>query len=317
VCALSIRLFALAAIVIFFYAQTGRTQPTDNSWLHKLEIGFTAGPQFFLGDLGGNVGAGTSFIKDIDWKETRPSAGLYLAIHPLDWFSIRAAAQLGVVSGNDRHSPTLTQNDIFRFKRNLHFRSGTQEFYLALALYPLQLIPAKAGSLLHSIQPYGLLGAGVLHFNPKAQDIDGSWVALQPLRLEGQGFAEYPQSKPYARTQYNLNTGLGIKFYINQTLYIGTEILYRKLFTDQIDNVSASFYVDPATFDTYLLPSEAVRAKRLYYQGSYDLGGLAPHESTTPRGNPLHNDAFFSHTIHIGKRLFNQRDRRMNCPVTY
>jgi hypothetical protein len=309
--------FFISAVLTFSIPQRALSQPNEKNWLHKLEIGFNAGPQFFLGDLGGSMGAGTQFIKDIDWEETRPSTGLYLNIHPLDWFSIRLAAQAGAVSGNDIHSPSKTQNDIFRFKRNLHFRSGTQEFYLALALYPLQLIPAKAGSLLNSIQPYGLLGAGFFHFNPKAQDIDGNWVALQPLRLEGQGFSEYPQSKPYSLTQYNLNAGLGIKFYLTPTLYIGTEILYRKIFSDQIDNVSASFYVDPATFDTYLMPADAVRAKRLYYQGTYDLGGLAPHQTTLPRGNPNQNDAFFSHTIHIGTRLFNQSDRRLNCPVSY
>lgn len=307
----------LTAGLFFLFPLSGQSQPNQKSWLHKLEIGFNAGPQFFLGDLGGGMGAGAQFIKDIDWEETRPSAGLYLNIHPLDWFSIRAAMQMGVVSGNDIHSPTITQNDIFRHNRNLHFRSGTQEFYLALALYPLQLIPAKAGSLLNSIQPYGLIGAGFFHFNPKAQDIDGSWVALQPLRLEGQGFSEYPQSKPYSLTQYNLNTGLGVKFYLTPTLFIGTEVLYRKLFTDQIDNVSGSFYVDPATFDTYLSAADAVRAKRLYYQGNYALGGLAPHQTTLPRGNLLQNDAFFSHTIHIGKRLFAQSDKRLNCPISY
>jgi hypothetical protein len=292
------------------------SQPERN-WLKKLEVGLSVGPQFFLGDLGGSVGAGSSFVKDIDWEETQPSTGLYLNIHPLDWFSIRAAAQVGVVSGNDIHSPTISQNDIFRFNRNLQFRSGTQELYLALALYPLQMIPTKTGSLLSRIQPYALVGAGLFHFNPKARDVDGSWVALAPLRLEGQGFTEYPQSKPYRLTQCNVNSGLGLKYYINASFYIGVELLYRKLFTDQVDNVSASFYVDPASFDTYLLPADAVRAKRLYYQGKYNLGGLAPYQTTLPRGNPLLNDAFFSQTIHFGKRLFNQGDRRLKCPVNY
>lgn len=307
---------ALTLVLILFFHYQGWAQPKHN-WLNKIEIGFNSGPQFFLGDLGGSTGAGTSFVKDIDWEETRPSAGFYLNIHPLDWFSIRAAAQMGVISGNDRHSPAISQNDIFRFNRNLHFHSTTQELYLALALYPLQLIPAKAGSLLNRAQPYGLLGAGLFHFNPKAQDVDGTWVALQPLRLEGQGFAQYPQSKLYSLTQFNLNAGIGIKFYITSTWYIGTELLYRKLFSDQIDNVSASFYVDPATFDSYLTPADAARAKRLYYQGKYDLGGIPPHQSTLPRGNSMQQDAFFSQTIHIGKRLFSQGDRRLKCPTSY
>jgi len=299
-----------------FVPHVGHTQVKKN-WLQKLEVGTSVGPQFFLGDLGGSVGAGSSFVKDIDWEETQPSAGLYLNLHPLDWFSIRAAAQFGAVSGNDLHSPTVTTNDIFRFNRNLHFRSSTKEIYLALALYPLQLIPAKEGSLLRQIQPYGLLGAGIYHFNPKAQDIDGSWVALHPLRLEGQGFAEYPQSKPYALTQFNVYTGLGLKYYVNSTLYVGVEILYRKLFTDQIDNVSASFYVDPATFNRYLSTADAILANRLYYQGKYNLGGLSPYQTDFPRGNPSENDAFFSQTLHIGKRLFQQNDRRLKCPVLY
>ncbi len=306
----------VTTMVVCLLPLGGRGQ-SKNNWLQLLEVGCSVGPQFFLGDLGGSVGAGRSFIKDINWKETRPSAGFYLNLHPLNWFSIRAAVQLGEVSGNDRHSPGITQNDIFRLKRNLHFRSGTQEFYVALALYPLQLIPSKTGSLLSRIQPYGLWGAGFFHFNPKAQDIDGRWVALQPLRLEGQGFAEYPQSKTYSLTQFNLNSGLGIKFYINSSLYIGAEILYRKLFSDQIDNVSASFYVDPATFDSYLSAADATRAKRLYYQGRYDLGGLAPYQTTLTRGNRFQNDAFFSQTIHLGKRLFYQGDRRLKCPTSY
>ncbi|MFM8807184.1 MAG: hypothetical protein ACKOD1_07470 [Sphingomonadales bacterium] len=309
-------LLSLSIALVGLCPTKGFAQPKAN-WLNKLEIGLSVGPQFFLGDLGGGLGPGSKLLKDIDWQETRPSMGLYLNIHPLDWFSLRAGAQVGVVSASDVHSPGISSNDIFRLNRNLHFRSGTQELYLATALYPLQLIPTQAGSLRDNIQPYVVAGGGLFHFNPKAQDIDGSWVALHPLRLEGQGFAEYPQSRTYQLTQFYLNGGVGIKYYINASLYIGTEILYRKLFTDQVDNVSASFYIDPATFDTYLSSADAVRAKRLYYQGKFDLGGLAPYQTTLPRGNPQQPDAFFSQTIHIGKRLFNQHHRRLNCPISY
>ncbi|NBR36283.1 MAG: hypothetical protein EBT80_02705 [Chitinophagales bacterium] len=154
---------ALTLVLILFFYYQGWAQPKHN-WLNKIEIGFNSGPQFFLGDLGGSTGAGTAFIKDIDWEETRPSAGFYLNIHPLDWFSIRAAAQMGVISGNDRHSPAISQNDIFRFNRNLHFHSTTQELYLALALYPLQLIPAKAGSWMARGLPFN-------RFDSKGKDL--------------------------------------------------------------------------------------------------------------------------------------------------
>lgn len=45
------------------------------SILRKIELGFSTGPLFFLGDLGGNMGAGTKFFKDIDWQETRLGIG--------------------------------------------------------------------------------------------------------------------------------------------------------------------------------------------------------------------------------------------------
>ena len=44
-------------------------------------------------------------------------------------------------------------------------------------------------------RPYGIIGVGVYHFNPKTQDKNGNWVALQPLHTEGQGFPEYPDRK--------------------------------------------------------------------------------------------------------------------------
>lgn len=284
----------------------------------KVEVGFSTGPLFFLGDLGGNVGAGSRFFKDIDWQETKLGAGVQLNFFPNNWISLRTAYFHGAVAGNDIHSPNKTANDIFRFTRNLHFRSRIDELNASIEIYPLRIIPTNRKTMLDIIQPYALFGAGLFRFNPQAKDIDNVWVNLQPLRLEGQGFTEYPNNKPYQLTQLNLLGGLGLKYYFNERTYVGLELVYRKLFTDQIDNVSAYSYVDPATFDSYLTPAEAVRAKRLYYQGNYNLGGQLPHEAGIPRGNPNENDAYFGQTLHIGTSIFpNTRDKRMKCPSAY
>ncbi len=284
----------------------------------KVELGVNTGPLFFLGDLGGNVGAGSRFFKDIDWPETKLGAGIQLNFFPNNWISLRTAFYHGAVAGNDIHSPNVTSNDIFRFNRNLHFRSRIDELSASLELYPLRMIPTNRKTILDIIQPYALFGVGLFHFNPQAKDIDNVWIDLHPLRLEGQGFAEYPNSKSYKLTQLNLLGGVGLKYYLNERTYIGMEVVYRKLFTDQIDNVSAYNYVDPATFDTYLSAAEATRAKRLYYQGNYNLGGQLPHEAGIPRGNPNENDAYFGQSIHIGTTIFPRLgDKRMKCPVAY
>jgi len=305
-------------LAAFFTTSNSQINAQRNeSILKKIELGFNTGPLFFLGDLGGNIGAGTQFFKDIDWQETRIGIGGQVNFYPVNWVSLRAGYFHGTLSANDRHSPNVTPNDIFRFNRNLHFRSRLDEFYAGVEIYPFRMIPTRRATIFDQIQPYGFIGAGLFRFNPKAQDTDGTWVALHPLRLEGQGFAEYPGSKPYQLIQTNLLSGIGIRYYLNESIYIGTEIVYRKLFTDQIDNVSANYYVDPALFDTYLTPAEATRAKRLYYQGLYDLSGQLPHQVGLQRGNPGNNDAYFGQNIQVGFKIYPRKDDRFKCPTTY
>ncbi len=287
------------------------------SFLQKIELGFHTGPLFFLGDLGGNVGAGSKLFKDIDWEETKLGVGGQLNFYPTKWISLRTGIYHGAVSGNDRHSPNITSNDIFRFNRNLHFRSRLDEIYMGAEFYPFRLIPTKKSSILDLIQPYAFAGIGLFKFNPQAKDIDGIWVDLQPLRLEGQGFAEYPTSKPYKLIQQNILSGIGLRYYINENVYVGTEIIYRKIFTDQMDNVSTDFYIDPALFDNYLSPADAIRAKRLYYQGLYNLGTVTPANSGFPRGNPNNNDAYFGQSFQVGFKIYPKKESQLKCPVAY
>jgi hypothetical protein len=272
---------------------------------------------FFLGDLGGNMGTGSYFIKDIDWKETKLGIGSYISFFPTSWVSMRFSYYHGTVGGNDRRSPNLTSNDILRFQRNLHFRSRIDELSFGLELYPFRFFSAKPNSIFNLLQPYVHTGAGIYRFNPQAMDIDGLWIDLKPLSLEGQGFNEYPKSKPYNLIQLNTQLGIGIRFYFNEYFYIGMEINYRNLFTDQIDNVSADYYINPTTFDSYLSFADAERAKRLYYQGLYDLGGLLPHQTNLKRGNPNNNDAYFGQSIQVGFKIYPRKDDRFKCPTTY
>ena len=44
----------------------------------KREVGINVGPSFFLGDLGGNAGKGTSFVKDVNMELTQIVKGAFL-----------------------------------------------------------------------------------------------------------------------------------------------------------------------------------------------------------------------------------------------
>ena len=283
----------------------------------KVELGLGFGPMFFLGDLGGSKGVGKTFVKDLDLPMTKISKGIYLNVYPTEWFGLRLAGNLGFVEGKDSEAPAKGGDEEDRKYRNLSFQSKISEAYAAIELYPTYFLE-KYDGLLGKIRPYVLGGVGIFHFNPEAQDNDGTWVKLAPLHLEGQGFAEYPDSKPYKLTQMNVLMGFGFKYYFKENAYIGLEILHRKLFTDYVDDVSHNYYIDPIYFDKYLAPADAARARRLYYRGIYSFPTTRPYQEFAERGDPKQNDAYFSSILRIGWRINNNAvSKQLKCPVFY
>jgi len=273
---------------------------------------------FFLGDLGGSAGVGKTFLKDLDLPLTKLSKGFYLNYYATEWLGFRVAGNMGYVEGDDAEAPAKGGWEEDRKYRNLSFRSKIQEAYAAVELYPTVFFEGYDG-LQGKIRPYVLGGVGIYHFNPQAKDVTGKWVDLAPLHLEGQGFAQYPDSKPYKQTQMNLLTGFGFKYYLKENLYIGMEVLYRKLFTDYVDDVSHDYYIDPINFDNNLSPADAVVARRLYYRGTYTFPTTRPYQEFAYRGDPKQNDAYFSSILRFGWRLgqMDARLKQLKCPVFY
>lgn len=299
-----------------FYSLQARSQSISTGD-RKLELGLGLGPMFFVGDLGGSAGEGKAFVKDLDLPLTKFSKGLYLTYSPVEFIGIRLAANLGYLEGNDAEAPAKGGEEMDRLERNLHFKTKISEVYAAVEIYPTYFIEQYEG-LKGKLRPYLLAGVGMFHFNPEVQDVDGKWVKTQRLSLEGQGFAAYPDSKPYKLTQKNVLAGLGFKYYFSENFYTGFEILHRKLFTDYVDDVSHNYYVDPITFDQNLSAADAVKARRLYYRGIYSFPASRPYEEFAERGDPKENDAYFSSIFRFGWRLGGDaRNKQLKCPVFY
>lgn len=286
----------------------------------RFEIGLGFGPMFFLGDLGGTAGIGKPFVKDLDFPLTKLSKNIYVSFYPAEWLGFRAALNQGSLEGDDAQAPNKGGAEVDRLERNLHFKTSVLEGYLAAEIYPTVLLE-KYDGLQGKFRPYGIVGIGMMKYKPKAM-LDGQWVELQPLRLEGQGMAEYPNSKPYKLLQKEIPVGLGFKYYIKENMYVGIEVLHRQLFTDYIDDVSTG-YIDPILFDSYLSAADAAKAKRLYYRGTYAGAISRPQEiQTYQRGDPTENDAFFSTIIRFGWRLngdneSSRQKKQLRCPVFY
>jgi hypothetical protein len=291
----------------------------------KIEVGLALGPSFFLGDLGGNRGKGKPFVKDIDFPVTKFMKGIYVNLYPAEWIGFRVAANLGVLEGYDSLVSTNGKDELERKKRNLGFRSKIREAYAAIEIYPTVFMEQYDG-LLHKLRPYGMVGFGMFHHNPKAlytaPNGEKTWVELKPLRLEGQGMAEYPQKKEYSLSQYAVMMGGGLKYYISETMYVGLEILHRKTFTDYLDDVSTT-YIDPQYFDVYLTAEQAAQARQLAYREQFYNPAINRPYINYQRGDPRENDAYFSGMLRFGMRLNgdnspNGRARRqLKCPVFY
>ncbi|MEP7110083.1 MAG: hypothetical protein ABI760_18960 [Ferruginibacter sp.] len=295
----------------------------------KTEIGLNFGPTFFLGDLGGHRGKGTTFIKDLNLQLTRVMKGAFVIFYPTDWFGVRVAAQYTFVEGRDELINTDGEDELYRKQRNLDFKSNMFEAYAAAEIYPFMLLNKRDEDYNPRFRPYVFIGAGMFRYNPKGSITDQNgnvtWHELQPLRTEGQGFEEYPLRKPYSLTQLNIPLGGGMKYLVSKKINISLELLYRKTFTDYIDDLSTD-YVDPDLFAKYLKPVDADIARQIHDKAftSYVPGSprFAPGYQ---RGNPKNMDAYFSFVLKLGMRIGDIYDsssernvaKQSRCPARF
>ena len=301
----------------------------------KVEVGLNFGPTFFLGDLGGKVGKGTTFIKDLNYQFTKLMKGAFVTVYPSEWLGFRVAAQLTYLEGKDQIISTHGVDELWRKQRNLDFKSNVWEVYGAIEFFPFNYMHRNDEDYDPRFRPYFFGGVGAFHFNPKGSltDANGNetWHELQPLHTEGQGFPQYPNRKPYSLTKMNIPYGGGFKYIISEKVNVGLEMLYRKTFTDYIDDVSTE-YIDPNYFDTNLSAADAIIARAI---SDKTVGIVTPgvhrYAPGDQRGNPRNNDAYFSFLLKIGIRFgdggygnnssgygsSSGAARRLRCPVRF
>jgi len=294
----------------------------------KWEVGLNFGPSFFLGDLGGNSGKGTNNLKDVNFEFTKFMKGAFVTMYPKNWVGLRLAANYTYLEGDDAIINTTGIDELWRKQRNLDFKSTVLEGYVALEIFPTMLFNRQS-EYEPRFRPYVFGGVGMFHFNPKGSLTDAAgnktWYALQPLRLEGQGMPEYPYSQPYKLTQINIPFGGGLKYFLSDRINVSAEFLYRKTFTDYIDDVSKK-YIDPINYTKYLSSQEASLAYKLSDKANGIIyPGMTRYPAGTQRGDLKDGDAYFSIVMKIGVRLgeiyesafARNAARQTRCPSVY
>ncbi|ULQ52798.1 DUF6089 family protein [Flavihumibacter fluvii] len=288
---------------------------------NELEAGVTFGPSNFLGDLGGTKGRGMGFLKDNNIAKTKFIVGAHLTgyINPL--IGVRLALNYGTITGADEIIKGQGGLEEARKFRNSDFRSRLFEAFVAAEIYPTVFMEYDPFEVYKKIRPYGVIGVGVFNFNPQGTDpLTGTYVNLKDLSTEGQGFAEYPNRKPYKTTQLNIPMGLGVKYFVNDNTSVSFEVIHRKTFTDYIDDVSTT-YIDPDLFDQYfgVGSQKAQLARRMANktdQGPNNSAGYGPGDK---RGTSTNMDAYYSFgfkvSFRLGARESSDNYKPIKCPA--
>jgi hypothetical protein len=303
------RLCTFVAVLFFTAATTANAQGSYNNdfvGLSKWDIAFNAGPSNFLGDVGGNKGKGTKFLKDLNMPVTNIFYGLHLTYFPREWIGIRASFNTGKLSGFDSLIKDQGGAEKDRKNRNLGFRTDVKEIYVGAEIYPTIGLENNSDGFEGIIRPYFVVGIGVMTYNPQGQYIDANgrktWVDLKPLHLEGQGFSEYADRKEYSNYSIQVPVGIGLKYFWNERLYFGAEILQRFTFTDYIDDVSKT-YVDPNLFAKYLPKEQIAMAQQLMFRRALINNRPVTDFVNRARGNAKDNDYYLSILLKVGFRF--------------
>ena len=217
-------------------------------------------------------------------KTMRPAVGFNLKYNFDNTILLRGGILLGSLTGDDKYNK---RDDLQA--RNLSFKTQLVELSL-IAEYNL-LEPD-----IFYAYPYIFGGIGLFKFDSYAYDDNHQKTYLHPLNTEGQGLPEYPDRKPYSKTQFCIPFGLGWKWRFSRQFEFVYEFGYRLMFTDYLDDVSKP-YVDPQVLLAARGPKSVEMAFRSFH----------PMFEGDIRGNSEVNDWYYFHGIKLVMHLVKYR----------
>ena len=286
-----------AAAQYYFYDNYSYDSPL------MFELGGSVGLMNCLTDIGGRSGLGKKFVKDLNIGNNQLNGSIYLSATYKEKIAVRLEGTFGHVKAYDSILKDVKATSQGRYERNLHFRSKISEFSLVAEFHPLFIFvdwPGKDRDPPY-FSPYLAAGIGFFSFNPQAK-LRGRNVDLQPLSLEGQGFPQYPDRKPYKLSQINFPIGAGVRYELGPSFNLRAEFLYRILKTDYLDDVSTR-YIEPSFFADNLSGADIQNAIDLASNQRTNTGpnsGIYRKTAGGIRGNPKNDDAYFTFNIKIG-----------------
>ncbi len=192
-------------------------------------IGFRAGAQEFEAGPSGGV---FYYLGDLNpgnhFRNVKPAYGLMIRYNIDSRWAVRLSAERGQIAGSAATSTFLPD-------RGLSFSSNIMGI---TALAEFNFFKYFTGSKRNAFTPYFFAGISGFFFHPKS----GS-VSLRALGTEGQNVG-YLGRKPYGTMSFSIPFGIGIKLSLTQRFALSAYWQVHKTFTDYLDDVSTTYYLD-------------------------------------------------------------------------
>ena len=203
-----------------------------------LALSFTASGQVpFKWDISGALGI-TSYQGDLDafrvnagFREIKYAASLSLRRNVSNFYALRLNAMAGRIAGDDRNfaEPEWRIRRGIAFESTLIELSVLNEFY-PFGMYPKKGKPSRGRSI---IAPYGLVGFGWAHSNPKVNwnDANGN-EEIDPDK------AALDKKAKTNKLHVVIPIGFGVRFRLKDHSTFMLEAALRPTFSDYLDGIS-------------------------------------------------------------------------------
>ncbi|MBN3036458.1 MAG: outer membrane beta-barrel protein [Bacteroidales bacterium] len=192
---------------------------TGGAFSQTLEAGVFAGGSYYIGDLNPYY----------HFYQSQLTLGLVGRYNIDSRWTIRLAVNRGALRADDE-STGFMEERMLRFNMNITEVAGIFEF---------NFLNYYTGSIRNFFSPYIFGGIGLFYGKPKVDQRE-----LRELGTEGQNI-NFESRERYLFTNFCLPFGMGVKYSFSKRICMTAEWGMRKTFTDYLDDVSTTYFLDP------------------------------------------------------------------------
>lgn len=238
----------IGLIVCFLFVTEGEAQRWKK---YRQELTFGAGTTWLLGDVGGFGDEPTNTIADINFAETSWGITAGYNYYLTKNISVNGQFMYGWFEANDKHADNeARKHRNFDIRTHIYELGITGRYYFIKEKFghAFRLKGAQSG-FLYGLSAYVTTGITGFYYNPKGRySPSGKYESLRPIGTEGQT-VDTSGLSPYGKFSMAIPLGLGVKYALGTRWNVGAEIMFRKSFTDYLDDVSTDYYDNQAIID--------------------------------------------------------------------